>query len=111
MANDINTLRAALFDTLRRLQSKDDPIDLDQAKAINETAQTLVNTVKAEIEFMRVAGGTRGTDFIPALSPEKPAPEDTRAPAPAGPAVRLTQHGKETLTPIPGGVVHRHVLR
>lgn len=110
MANDITSLREALFDTLRRLQSQDNPIDLDKAKAINETAQTIVNTVKAEIEFMKATGSTQGTSFIPALPAEVPSSE-IDAPSSGRPTERQTQNGKEIVTPIQGGVVRRHVLR
>lgn len=55
MNNDINELRNVLFDTLRDLRAG--KIDVDRAKAVNETAQVLINTVKAEIDHMRIAGG------------------------------------------------------
>jgi hypothetical protein len=72
--NDITTLRDALFATLRGLQDRDNPIETDRAKAINETAQTIINSAKLEIDYMRVNGAGRGTNFIPTiLEPQKPS--------------------------------------
>lgn len=62
--NDITTVRTTLFETLQRLSDKDNPMDLDRAKAINEVAQTLINSAKVEVEALRVIGGN-GTGFIP----------------------------------------------
>lgn len=71
--NDIVELRSTLFDTLRALSSKDNQMELDRAKAINETAQTIINTVKAEYDALKVIGGT-GSGFISALPPPKSSP-------------------------------------
>lgn len=71
--NDITAVRTALFDTLRALGDKDKPMDIDRAKAINEVAQTIINSAKVEVDALRVIGGT-GSGFIPALPPQKPEP-------------------------------------
>ena len=54
MNNDITGLRNVLFETLRGV--KDGTIPLDRAKIINETAQVITNTAKAEVDFMKTAG-------------------------------------------------------
>lgn len=69
--NDITTVRTALFDTLRGLSAKDNPMDIDRAKAINEVAQTIINSAKVEIDALKVIGGT-GSGFIPAFQLPKP---------------------------------------
>lgn len=69
--NDITTVRTALFDTLRGLGNKNEPMDIERAKAINEVAQTIINSAKVEVDALRVIGGT-GSGFIPALPPSKP---------------------------------------
>jgi hypothetical protein len=71
--NNITAVRDVLFDTLRGLGNKDEPMDIDRAKAINEVAQTIINSAKVEVDALRVIGGT-GTGFIPALTPPKPEP-------------------------------------
>ncbi len=61
--SDISVLRAQLFATLAALQDKENPMDIDRAKAINETAQVIINSAKAECDFLKVTGG-KGTGFI-----------------------------------------------
>ena len=107
MSNNINTLRDTLFDTLRALRDRDNPIEIDRAKAINETAQVIINSVKLEIDHLRIAGTDRGTDFIPVL----PAKADDVREAKNTIERRDTQTGTETVTPIQGGVVRRHVMK
>lgn len=68
--NDIAELRSILFDALRRVNDKQNPLELDRARATTEIAQTIINSAKAEIEFIRVAGG-KGSGFIP-VTPSLP---------------------------------------
>jgi hypothetical protein len=107
MSNDINTLRNTLFETLRALRDRDNPIEIDRAKAINETAQVIINSVKLEIDHMRVAGTDQRTDFIPTLTAKPVIDGETK------PEIerRTTHTGTETVTPIQGGVVRRHVMK
>lgn len=77
--NDITALRSTLFETLRGLSDKTNPMDIDRAKAINETAQTIINSAKVEVDALRVIGGS-GTGFIPALAPPKKPPATDDAP-------------------------------
>lgn len=60
-------------DNVGALSNKENPMQLDRAKAINETAQTIINSVKAEYDALKVIGGT-GSGFIPTLPPVKPEP-------------------------------------
>lgn len=62
-SNSIDDLRTHLFDTLAALKDPEKPMDLDRAKTIAEVGQVLINSARAEIEFMRITGGT-GTGFI-----------------------------------------------
>jgi len=61
MNNDITELRSVLFDTLRDLRAG--KMDAAQARSINNTAQTLINSAKLEVEHLKVVGGT-GTGFV-----------------------------------------------
>lgn len=79
--NDITAVRGVLFDTLRALGDKDKPMDIDRAKAINEVAQTIINSAKVEVDALRVIGGT-GSGFIPALPPQKPTRQGITHPEP-----------------------------
>lgn len=62
--NDIAELRTHLFETLRGLRNKDEPMDVDRAKAISAVAKTLIDTARVEVDFLRATGHTTGTGFI-----------------------------------------------
>lgn len=64
--NNITELRDILFDTLRGLKNKENPIDINHAQAVSEVAQTIINSAKLEIDYCRVTGETSATGFIPA---------------------------------------------
>lgn len=85
--NDITELRTHLFDALRGL--KDNSLDLDRAKAIADMSQTIINTAKAEVEFLRVTGGT-GSGFIPLTAPKAGAGNTSLVEQ--RPGLRVTQH-------------------
>jgi len=91
MNNTIQDLRETLFATLRGLN--DGSIDIERAKAVGDISQTIINTGKLEVEFMRQTG-RGGTGFVPQLEEQ-----------PAGPAERKTLTGVITNTPT--GQVHR----
>lgn len=65
MKNRMVDLRNHLFATLEALQDDEKPMELDRAKTIAEVAQVVVNSAKAEVDFMRTAGRITSTDFIP----------------------------------------------
>lgn len=72
MSNTIAELRDRLFKTLDGLQDKDNPIDIDRARAINETAQTIINSTKVEVDYLKITGG-KGTGFIKSDFDQVPA--------------------------------------
>lgn len=77
--NDINQLRTTLFDTMNSL--KDKTITPAEAKAITNAAQTIINSVKIEIDLIKAVGGiATGTGFIP-LEPAKPDMEKFKSKA------------------------------
>ena len=53
MQNKMTHLRNHLFETLEMLKDQDNPMDLDRAKAISEVAQTLINSAKVEVDFIK----------------------------------------------------------
>lgn len=79
----IEDLRAVLFDTLAGL--KDGSVDLERAKAVSDLSQTIINTGKLEVEYMRQTGKV-ATGFIPQL--EAPEPINGKHVTPTGVAVR-----------------------
>lgn len=52
--NNITALREHLFAALAGLRDK--TLDLERAKAISEVAQTIINSAKVEVEYLRIAG-------------------------------------------------------
>jgi hypothetical protein len=65
MKNKIEHLRDHLFATLEALQDEDKPMDLDRAKTIADVAQTIINSAKVEVDFIKATGQASATDFIP----------------------------------------------
>ena len=63
MKNKMVDLRNHLFATLEALQDKESPMDIERAKTISGVAQTLINSAKVEVDFLKVAPGV-GTGFI-----------------------------------------------
>lgn len=64
MRHTINDLRTHLFATLEGLRDKENPLDIERAKAVAEVGQTIINSAKVEVEHMRVAGSASSTGFI-----------------------------------------------
>ena len=65
MKNRIEDLRNHLFATLEALQDEEKPMELDRAKAIADVAQTIINSAKVEVEFIKTTGQSHSTGFIP----------------------------------------------
>jgi len=97
MSETLTDLRTELFATLRGLRDKDEPLDLARAHAVAELAQTIINTAKVEVEYVKATGGHGGSKFVEL--------------APADPAKRLAEKGHPTatgtVTNTGGGLVHR----
>ncbi len=60
----IEDLRNHLFVALEALQDEDNPMDLERARTIGSIAQTIINTAKVEVAFLKEVGGV-GTGFMP----------------------------------------------
>lgn len=92
MSETITDLRKHLFAALRGLTDKESPMDIDRARAVSDLAQTVINTAKVEVDYIRVSGG-QGSGFIP---------EQPRA---------LTAPIAQTEPLAPGRDHRRHVLK
>lgn len=55
-------LRAALMGTLADLRNRENPMDVDRAKAVAQVAGVLVETAKVEVDYIKATGGK--SDFI-----------------------------------------------
>lgn len=92
MSETIADLRGHLFKTLRGLTDKDNPMDIERAKAVSEVAQTIINSAKVEVEAIKMVGGGTGSGFIPIEAKTK------------------TKSGSTVIEDRPGVTVTRHKL-
>lgn len=76
--NDITTLRAHLFDTLAALKDKENPMEIERARAVSEIAQTIINSAKIEVDYARVTGTAAGKFLGIEQTDEQPAQGATR---------------------------------
>jgi len=72
MKNKMQDLRNHLFATLEALQDKDAPMALDRAKAVADVAQTLINSAKVEVDFIRATDAISGSEFFGEAEPQPP---------------------------------------
>lgn len=84
----ISDVRDALFKVLDGLTDKDNPMDIERARAVNETAQTIINSAKVEVDFLKVVHGDGSAPFIAA--PEEPEPIQQQTALPSAPPDPLT---------------------
>jgi hypothetical protein len=63
--NKIDDLRNHLFETLEALKDDEKPMEIARAKAIADVARVLVDSAKVEVEFLKVTGATKSTEFLP----------------------------------------------
>jgi hypothetical protein len=64
MRNKIEDLRNHLFAALEGLADPEKPMELERAKAIADVARVIVDSAKAEVQYLHATGQTRGTGFI-----------------------------------------------
>ena len=55
MSRNINDLREGLFDALQLL--KEGSLTVDQAKAISEMSQVIINSAKVEVDYIKANNG------------------------------------------------------
>jgi len=65
MKNKIEDLRNHLFAALEALADEDKPMEIERAKAISDVAQTIINSAKVEVDYMKQVGGRPVSGFIP----------------------------------------------
>jgi hypothetical protein len=69
MKNKIEDLRNHLFETIEMLKDGDERMDLAKAKVISEVAQTIINSAKAETDYLKITDQRQGTGFITLNNP------------------------------------------
>lgn len=73
----VNDLREHLFAALDALKDKDNPMEVERARAVSDIAQTIINTAKIEIEYLKINGGGE-SGFIDAVAAGNLPPGVTR---------------------------------
>jgi hypothetical protein len=69
----IDQVRQSLLDTLADLRNKEQPMDIERAKAVATVAGVLVDTAKVENEYLKLTGQDRST-FLEQPSDVAPVP-------------------------------------
>lgn len=62
MENNIEALRNILFDAIRGVKAG--TLDIEKAKVIDGLSQTIINSAKVEVEYMRNSKKPTGTNFL-----------------------------------------------
>jgi hypothetical protein len=70
--NKMSDLRNHLFETLEGLRDEENPMDIKRALAVSRVAQTIIDSAKAEIQFMEATGEQVDTDFFGELPAGRP---------------------------------------
>lgn len=83
-ANNISTVRQHLLDTLSDLRNREQPMEIDRARAVADVARVLVDSAKVEVDYLK-ATGQANADFL-----EQPSAEN--APAPLSGIVGVRRH-------------------
>ena len=55
----IDQVRQSLLDTLADLRNRENPMDIERAKAVATVASVLVDTAKVENEYLKITGQDR----------------------------------------------------
>lgn len=79
--NKIEDLRNLLFETMERLLDDDDKMDVDRARAVARVGSTIIESAKAELQFLKQAG--RGKSSFVELEPIVPVARLVSAPTTA----------------------------
>lgn len=88
----ITDMREHLMQTLAALRDRENPMDVDRARAVAQVAGVLVDSAKVEVDYIKATGATGDSLFI---SPLNSDPE------------RLLNSTKGEIERTPTGFVHR----
>lgn len=69
MSINITTVRQHLLDTLADLRSRENPMEIERARAVSQVAGVLIDSAKVEVDFIKASGAV-GSEFMqPAEAP------------------------------------------
>jgi hypothetical protein len=81
MSNTIEDVRNELMQTLRDLRNRDNPMDIDRARAVAQVAGVMVDSAKVEVLYLQTTG-QRGSSFMGHHAPALEAPATPASPFP-----------------------------
>lgn len=73
---NIESLRGHLFKVLETLDDDSKPLDIARQRAVCETAQTLINSLKVEVELHAILRGAIEVPFVESQSQERSNSDD-----------------------------------
>ncbi|MEM5384177.1 hypothetical protein VSR68_11365 [Paraburkholderia phymatum] len=88
----ITDMREHLMETLAALRDRDNPMDVDRARAVAQVAGVLVDSTKVEVDYIKATGAMGDSLFI---SPLNSNPD------------RLLSSNNPDIERTPTGFVHR----
>jgi hypothetical protein len=74
----ISTLRTELLATLADLRNREQPMDVDRARAVAHVASVLVDTAKVEVDYLKQIG--EGSRFLAGDDQDDSTPRLTNTP-------------------------------
>lgn len=75
MKNKLGDLRDHLFATIEGLLDPDKPMETDRARAVATVAQTVIDSAKVEVAFLKQVDGAKPSQFLIGDGNGKPALE------------------------------------
>lgn len=87
----INQVRQSLLDTLADLRNKEQPMDIERAKAVATVASVLVDTAKVENEYLKLTGQDR-SNFLETAPDNVLGTPRTNGPSAHNPFPSVTRH-------------------
>jgi hypothetical protein len=87
----IDQVRQSLLDTLADLRNKEQPMDIERAKAVATVASVLVDTAKVENEYLKLSGQDR-SQFLEAPADDVHQVTRIDGPAAHNPFPRVVRH-------------------
>lgn len=87
----INEVRQSLLDTLKDLRSKDQPMDIERAKAVATVASVLVDTARVENDYLKITGQDR-SNFLETAPDDALGIPQIDGPAAHNPFPNVTRH-------------------
>lgn len=64
----MSDLRNHLFAALEALADKDNPLEIERAKAIAQVAGVVIESAKVEVKYLEVTGQEECGEFFPSLA-------------------------------------------